>query len=335
MQNSVASSVSLTKAMPSRAMWGVFVRKERWSLSWRGRLILGLALLLVGALWVKDVYPFLAITHRVNANILVVEGWIHEYAIQAAVKEFQNNHYQRVFTTGGPVGGSGGYINDFYTTASVGADLLKKSGLPEERLQMVPSRVMDRDRTYGSALALRNWLRDHNMAVSSIDVVTEDLHARRTRLLFQKAFGKGIQIGIIAVPNADYPANRWWHYSQGLKDVVSEFAAYLYARLLFFPSEPVHPRKTAWRSSVHNRKMKIAVVDLGYVGYRSSSTLRDSRVNGPGIDIDPRELPKPLDKNRGPPKPAAKPTYASTPIPSSVVTPCPRERRVLLTAAQA
>jgi uncharacterized SAM-binding protein YcdF (DUF218 family) len=322
MQNSVASSVPLTQAAATRAMWGMFDRKERWSLSWRGRLIVASALLLVGAFVLRGVYPFLAITHRVNANILVVEGWIHEYAIRAAVKEFQSNHYQRVFTTGGPVGGNGGYINDFYTSASVGADLLKKCGLPEERLQMVPSRVMDRDRTYGSAVALRNWLRDHNMAVSSIDVVTEDLHARRTRLLFQKAFGKDVQIGIVAVPNVDYPANRWWQYSQGLKDVVSEFAAYLYARLLFFPAEPVHPRKTAWQSSVHNRKMKIAVVGLGYVGYRSSSNLRDSRVNGPGIDIDPRELPKPLDKNRGPPKPAVKPTYASTPIPSSVVAPC-------------
>ena len=147
----------LAQPEPPRALWGLFNRKERWSLSWRGRLVVASALLLAGALIFKSVYPFLAITHRVNANILVVEGWIHEYAIRAAVKEFQSNQYQRVFTTGGPAVGSGGYINDFYTSASVGADLLKKWGLPDERLQMVPSRVMDRDRTYGSAVALRNW----------------------------------------------------------------------------------------------------------------------------------------------------------------------------------
>src|SRR4029077_508139 len=235
----------LTEAAPRRAMWGLFDRKERWSLSWRGRLILAFAVGLISVLVFTSVYPFLAITHRVNANILVVEGWIHEYAIRAAVKEFQSNHYQRVFTTGGPVGGSGGYINDFYTSASVGADLLKKCGLPDERLQMVPSRVMDRDRTYSSAVALRNWFRDHNMVVSGIDVVTEDVHARRTRLLFQKALGKDVQVGIIAVANVDYPAHRWWHYSEGLKDVVGEFTAYLYARLLFFPSEPPHPGRAA------------------------------------------------------------------------------------------
>jgi uncharacterized SAM-binding protein YcdF (DUF218 family) len=252
MQNSVSSSVPLAQAVPVRAMWGLFDRKERWSLSWRGRLIVTSALLLVSVLVPKGVYPFLAITERVDANTLVVEGWINENAIRAAVKEFRSNRYEHVFTTGGPVAGTGGYTNDFMTSASVGADLLKKSGLPDDRLQMVPSRVMDRDRTYASAVALRNWFRAHDIAASGVNVITEDLHARRTRLLFQKALGKDIQVGIIAVPNVDYPANRWWHYSQGLKDVISEFTAYLYARLLFFPSEPAHCGKAARLSSVHD-----------------------------------------------------------------------------------
>ena len=36
-------------------------------------------------------------------------------------------HYDRkIFTTGGPVVGKGGYINDYQTSASVGAELLKE-----------------------------------------------------------------------------------------------------------------------------------------------------------------------------------------------------------------
>ena len=231
----------------------MFDRKERWSLSWRGRLIVVSALLLVGALVLKGVYPFLAITDRVDANILVVEGWIHEYAIRAAVKEFQSKHYQARFYDGRTGGGNWRIHQRFlYFGQRWRGPFEKERACRNESLQMVPSRVMDRDRTYGSAVALRNWFRDHNMAVSGIDVVTEDLHARRTRLLFQKAFGKDLQVGIIAVANVDYPANRWWHYSQGVKNVVSEFAAYLYARLLFFPSEPVHLGKAARLSPVHD-----------------------------------------------------------------------------------
>ena len=38
--------------------------------------------------FLKGVYPFLAITNRVGADVLVVEGWVHEYTIRAAVDEF-------------------------------------------------------------------------------------------------------------------------------------------------------------------------------------------------------------------------------------------------------
>ena len=190
------------------------------------------------SLFLLRVYPFLAVTHRVNTNVLVVEGWVHEYAIRAAVGEFRRGSYQRVLTTGGPVEGSGSYINDYQTSASVGADLLKKYGLPNELVQIVPSRVMDRDRTYGSAIALRNWWREHNTSVQSINVVTEDLHARRTRLLFQKALGHDIAVGIVAVPNPDYDARHWWRYSAGVKDVFAEAIGYVYAKLFFYPSEP-------------------------------------------------------------------------------------------------
>ena len=214
---------------------GIFSRRERWSFSRRGWLLLSSTLLLVSYVVILNIYPFLAVTHQVNANVLVVEGWIHGNAIRAAAKEFDTGKYRYVFTTGGPIEGSGGYINDYQTWASVGADLLKKAGVPNESLQMVPSRVTARDRTYSSAVALRDWFREHEMAVKSFNIVTEDVHARRTRLLFREAFGNGVTIGIIAVPNPDYDAKHWWGYSEGVKDVISEGAAYIYARLFFWP----------------------------------------------------------------------------------------------------
>src|ERR1700747_799558 len=102
----------LSEAGPRRAMWGLFDRRERWRRSWRGRLVLAFAVVLISVLVFRSVYPFLAITHRVDADVLVVEGWIHEYAIRAAVDEFRSGSYERVFTTGGPVEGTGGYTND-------------------------------------------------------------------------------------------------------------------------------------------------------------------------------------------------------------------------------
>ena len=189
---SAVVSASAPKSHPMlvrRKFWGILTRKERWGFSARGWLVVFAVVLLAFGVLRSWIYPFLAVTDRVDANVLVVEGWIHEYAIRAAVREYQSDHYERVFTTGGPVEGAGGYVNDYQTLASVSADLLRKDGVANDSVQMVPSRVMDRDRTYASAVALRNWFHAHNLPVRRINVMTEDVHARRTRLLFQKALG--------------------------------------------------------------------------------------------------------------------------------------------------
>jgi DUF218 domain-containing protein len=224
-----------SSAQRSQARWAIFVRKERWGLSWRGWSLLASAGLITACLVFLNIHPFLAVTHRVNTNILVVEGWISRYAIREAAEEFKTGSYQRIFTTGGPVEGSDGYTNDYNTSASVGAEILKKFGVPDDLVQMVPSRVTARERTYSSAVALRDWFREHNAPVQSINVLTEGAHAQRTRLLYQEAFGRSMTVGIIAVSNPEFNPRQWWRYSDGVREVIGESIAYVYARFFFWP----------------------------------------------------------------------------------------------------
>jgi uncharacterized SAM-binding protein YcdF (DUF218 family) len=215
---------------------GLFSRRERWGLSVRGWLLfVGLAIATCFGV-IVTIHPFLSITERSPAHLLVVEGWVHDHAIRAAKDEFQAGGYQDVFTTGGPVHGVGAYVNVYSTAASIAAQRLKRDGVPAERVHMAPARKSDRDRTFASAIALRDWMHAHHFTVTKINVITEDVHARRTRLLFQKAFGPDVSVGIIAVPNPDYDANHWWRYSEGVRDVLSETISYAYARFLFHPS---------------------------------------------------------------------------------------------------
>ena len=223
---------------PSK-LYGLLSRRERWGLTARGWLLVVSSVSTIIAVLFFCSYPFLALSRPVQSDVLVVEGWIHEYAIRAAISEFHSSRYDRLFTTGGPIEGYGGYVNDYNTAASVGAELLKKNGLPSDKIQMVPCRISSHDRTYSSAVALRDWFLDHNHPIpDSFNVLTEDLHARRSRLLFQKAFGSSVRVGVIGIPPRDYAADRWWRYSAGVKDLISEMAAYLYARLFFWPSLP-------------------------------------------------------------------------------------------------
>jgi uncharacterized SAM-binding protein YcdF (DUF218 family) len=217
-----------------KRLGGLFTRKPRWGLSARG-WALGVALVIIGsALFAITIYPFLAVTKRVDTDVLVVEGWLQNDAMRAAAAEFRAGGYVRVFTTGGPVAGMSGYTNDFNTAASVGAGNLEAAGIPKDKITIAPSRIFERDRTYGSAVALREWFHTHNLHPGAINVVTEGPHARRTRLLFQRAFGAEATVGIIAIPNPDYNPRRWWQYSEGVKDVITESVAYLYAKLIFW-----------------------------------------------------------------------------------------------------
>lgn len=216
--------------------WGLLTRKQRWGFSrWGWLVVISLSVLsfVIGA---RQVHPFLALTERSSARVLVVEGWLNPPAIREAVQQYRSGGYELVLTTGGPAPG-GGNTTEHTTVAADAARALVGQGIPAERIQPVPSRVTERNRTYGSAVALRNWLREQRPDIRSLNVVTEDAHARRTRLLFQKALGDDVEVGIISLPNPDYDARRWWRTSDGVQEVLGELLAYLYVRFLFFPTD--------------------------------------------------------------------------------------------------
>jgi hypothetical protein len=76
-----------------------------------------------------------------------------------------------------------------------------------------------------------------SVPVTALDVFSLGPHSRRTQLLFQEAFGDGIPVGVIAATNPGYDANEWWTSSSGVRTLVGETLAYLYARFLFHPPE--------------------------------------------------------------------------------------------------
>jgi len=236
MSQTTALEVMPSSDKSSQNLCGILRRKERWALSWRGWLLFTSAGLAAAYFAFLHIHPFLAVTHRVKTNILAVEGSMERYGIRGAAEEFKNGSYERIFTTGGPENGTGGYVNDYYTSASVAAEGLKKFGIRDDLVQMVPSRAFARERTYSSAVALRDWFRDHNLPIHSFNVLTEGSHARRTQLLYKEAFGKNVTIGIIAVSNPDYDPKDWWRYSDGVREVIGESIAYIYAKFFFYPS---------------------------------------------------------------------------------------------------
>ena len=231
----------MTQTDRRRALGGILVRKECWTLSRPAKLFLVVACAVAMLATVRFIHPFLTTTNRVQGEFLVVEGWVPTYALNEAVVLFNDGGYRKVLT-------SGGTVSDEWipadTYAAWAATRLKKIGMKSDLIQPIPCLVSLRDRTYNSALAVKKWLQDNDPAVKSIDVVTLGPHARRTRLLFQMALGNKITVGVIAVEDRDYDPAHWWRTSEGVRTVIGEGIAYLYARLWFmFCSSESGPTK--------------------------------------------------------------------------------------------
>ena len=211
---------------------GFLMRKTLWLPSWKGWLLLFGLLVLAGLGAVRGIHPFLALDQRVPSDLLVVEGWVPDYALKQGLDFSVDTHCRYLLLTGGLVSGAvEPEPEDTY--GRIALQRLKNLGGETGQVRVVDSPAVMRDRTFSSAVAVRDWLAAEGMAPKSITVLTLGTHARRSRLLFQKAFGAKVEVGIISVPDREYDARIWWRSSEGVKEVLSEGAAYLYARFLF------------------------------------------------------------------------------------------------------
>lgn len=226
------------KLRPSQPVLGGFFNRRVCLAPTRRFFIAGVLLALVLALaFAWSIYPFLAVNSPLGKGQLVVEGWLSDKGLERAISEFREGQYDFIYVTGGPIE-SGGPLMNYKSYAELCAAVLRELGMDTNRLQAVPAPRVAQDRTYTSALALRRWLELHDRKADHLTVVTESAHARRSRLLFRKAFRSDAQIGTLALHTTPYDMRHWWTSSPGVREVIGETLAYLYARVLFWPEAP-------------------------------------------------------------------------------------------------
>lgn len=184
---------------------------------------------------------FLAVTDRVpSAADLVVEAWAPDFVVAAAWAEYGRGGYRRLIVTGGPME-RGEALSEYRSYAELGRATLLRLGAPPEAVVAVPGPKAARDRTVASARAVRDWLVARGPMPGAICVMTPGAHARRTRLAYERVFGAGVAIGIVAVPEERYDSRTWWRSSVGVRTELSEAIGYLYARLFGDADGPKAP----------------------------------------------------------------------------------------------
>jgi hypothetical protein len=194
-----------------------------------GMVLLLLAALALAARWVQ---PFLAVVAPApGAKVLVVEGWAYASELDQAALWARQRNYEWVLTSGGPMNAWG----DNRTYAERAAQYLAPRLPPSVKLQAVSSPNPPQDRTFTTAVWVRDWARLHKVDVTAIDVMAGGVHARRSRAMYRLAFGPQTHVGIIAAASMDEDQTRWWRNSQAFKDVLGEGFSALWSTCCFWP----------------------------------------------------------------------------------------------------
>lgn len=197
-------------------------------------------LILLGAaaaillLFVFQIYKFLATDDFLGEEdradvetLLVVEGWVEDHIIDATVEEFAKGGYQNLAVTGGPITGMA-HILGMDSFAEFGAKRLRERGISDEQLIVAPAFSVDRRRTQRMAMDLRRRLSEADGMPSAINLMTADVHARRSRMIYRRVFGPEIRVGARGIEPLSYDPVRWWNTSAGLKKIVLEVISLVY-----------------------------------------------------------------------------------------------------------
>jgi len=216
-----------------------------------GWLVLLVVLALAALIAARSLYPFLAINEPSGGKILVIEGWMDPEGLDQAVEVFRKGRYELAVATGAPLA-EWPQANVYRTAAERAAEYLKSRGLPPAAVAAVPSPSSAQDRTFLSAVMVREWAKRSGIEVRALDVFSLGTHARRSRLLFRKAFGSQVEVGAIAARH-EYADERWWRSAEGAREVLDQATAYAWVLLFFHP-----PRRRPYYTKLPCRLHRVA-----------------------------------------------------------------------------
>jgi hypothetical protein len=221
----------------------LFRRRPLWLPTLWGTLLLSGVALLVLVVVARGLGGFLASSEPARgrdghgAALLVVEGWLNEDELNDAIAAFRRGHYTRIVTSGGPIESWQEGVT-YPSFAERAASYLRRHGLAEAAVTAVPAPASAQDRTFLSAVMVREWARRDGVPLDALDLFSGGVHARRSRLAYRLAFGPGVEIGVLAAVPRLYDVDRWWQTSEGAKTVLGELLGLGWTECCFWPGAP-------------------------------------------------------------------------------------------------
>ena len=223
---------STKRALRKKVLAGLLEYKPRWGLTMQAWLIFLFLFILSLSIVLFYIHPFLALSEPINAEALIIEGWADDIVIEGAVTEFNQGQYKFLITSGGPLG-KGTYLSEFKSFADLAAATVIALNVPKEQIITISSPFTPKDRTAASAKAVKDWIAQSSTQIKTVNIYSYDAHTRRSWWIFKTVLEPEIKVGAIAHPSLNYDSTSWFTSSAGVRSVVSETIAFLYARFIW------------------------------------------------------------------------------------------------------
>ena len=208
------------------------VKKKRrlTPVGWLLVMFLCMALFVV---WMCTIHQFLAVNKPLNTNIWIVEGYVPDFVLDSVAGVWQTNPSLMMVCVGLPAQKSE-FCTGYSNFADYNTAYLRAKGVDSLQVISVPVQPVDKERTYTTALATKEKLTTLGHSSGKVNVVCLGTHARRSLLLYRKAYTSEWKVGVISYPDDEYP-KQWWRTSEGARAVIYEMFAYLYCVIFFHP----------------------------------------------------------------------------------------------------
>ncbi len=182
--------------------------------------------------WFTNLAKFLNLCAPIEADTLVIEGWVPDKTLAQAAQIFWQEGYKTIITTGPPVD-YGYFLSEYKTQAQLSAATLEHLGIPESKIIPLSCPTVEKFRTYTSALAVKQFYESQPFKPRRINLFSSSCHARRSWYIYHQLFAAAnIAVGVVATKPYNFDPDHWWKTSAGVRTVVGEFIAYSYVRLV-------------------------------------------------------------------------------------------------------
>ena len=201
-----------------------------------GWLTILLAFGLVALYLFRGIAGFLTVYQPTDAEYLVIEGWMSKDELDQSLDYFNSADYRLAIIVGGPI------TNDFHgidsNVAERATGYLRDQGLSQDQSVVIATPYSAQDRTFLNAVMTRDWFARQGIELARLDVFSSHVHTRRSRDLYQLAFGDEVTVGVIPSRPHNFDPEHWWRSSASGKRVAVEFAGWLLVKCCFYPGEP-------------------------------------------------------------------------------------------------